>query len=150
MKIFKKDFEIHFSDIDTYHHVTHTAYATFGTNTRVAWMNSIGIPLMGLLNNGYAGVLVKEQTEFFREILMGEHIHVELKLAGASRDYSAWKFIHNIYKENGKLSAIYTVQGVWIDSTSRKITTPPQNLIDKLKDIASDDNFEELANPRRV
>ncbi len=149
MTIFKKSFEVHFSDIDAYQHVTHTSYTTFATNTRIAWMNHIGLPLMTLFNSGYAAVLMKEQTEFFREILMGENISVALKLLGASNDYSAWKFIHDIYKENGKLSAIYTVQGVWIDAISRKITTPPKKLIDQLQTIMSVDEFEELPNPKR-
>lgn len=142
--IFKKVIEVRWSDIDANHHVTHTAYATFATHTRVEWMASMDCGMQKLLEMGFGAVLLKEQTEYYREILLGEQVTVELYFAGESEDYSLWKFVHKLYNSKGKLSALHTVYGAWIDSNLRKISPPPAYLLDRLQGLEKSDNFEKL------
>lgn len=142
--IFKKTIEVRWSDIDANQHVTHTSYATFATHTRVEWMKSIGCSMSDLINLGFSAVLLKEQTEYFREVLLSELVTVELFFAGESRDHSRWKFVHNIYNANGKLSAKHTVYGAWINSVTRRISPPPQHLLDSLVGLEHSDDFENL------
>lgn len=142
--IFSKKVEVRWSDIDANQHVTHTAYATFATHTRVEWMKSIGCSMSYLFDLGFTGVLLKEQTEYFREIFLGEQVTVEVFFAGESLDHSRWKFTHFIYNEKYKLSAKHTVYGVWIDSKTRKIILPPQKLLDYMVNVVKSDDFEIL------
>ena len=142
--IFKKTIEVRWSDIDANSHVTHTSYATFATHTRVEWMKSLGCSMSDLFRLGFSGVLLKEETEYFREIFLSEQVTVELFFAGESTDHSRWKFIHYIYNSNHKLSAKHTVYGVWIDSGTRKIAPPPRELLDCLVDLKKSDDFEVL------
>lgn len=142
MVIFQKTLEVRWSDIDAYQHVTHTSYAQFATHTRVEWMRSIGFSMNHLLSLGYAGVLLKEETEYLREMFLGELVTVELIAAGQSLDYSKWKFLHNIYTSKNKLAAKNIVYGAWINTSTRKISPPPQELIDQIKNLPRCDPFE--------
>ena len=143
--IFKKTIEVRWSDIDANGHVNHTAYGTFATHTRVAWMNSVDCNMTKLLEFGFAAVLLKEQTEYFREIFLGEEATIELFFAGNSSDNSRWKFVHKIYSAKNKLSAINTVYGAWIDTSIRRIAPPPQYIINLVQNLAKTDDFEHIA-----
>jgi len=142
--IFKKTIEVRWSDIDANCHVTHTAYASFGTDTRVEWMNSLGWSVTRLFELGFNGVLLKEETEYHREIVLGEKVVVELLLAGYSIDHARWKFVHNIYKSNHKLAAKHTVYGAWINAATRKIKPPPRALAHQLEKLPKMSGFEIL------
>ncbi len=142
--IFKKTIEVRWSDIDANGHVTHTAYGTFATHTRVAWMASVDCNMKNLLELGFAAVLLKEQTEYFKEIFLGEEVTIELYFAGTTKDNSRWKFVHKIYSATGKLSAINTVYGAWIDTNIRRIAPPPKYLIDRIQNLATTEDFEYL------
>lgn len=144
--IFKKSMEVRWSDIDANQHLTHTAYAVFSTHTRVMWMESIGYSMADLLRSGFSAVFLKEQTEYFCEIYLGEMVHIELHFAGESEDHSHWKFVQKFLNSQGKLSAINTVYGAWIDAKTRKISAPPPVLLDKFCTMSKDDNFENLRN----
>lgn len=139
---FIKEIEVRWSDLDANGHVTHTAYATFATHTRVSWMGQIGFSIEKLLALGLHGVLLKEQVEYYREVFLGEKVTVKIHYAGTSLDHARWKFIHEIYKSNGKLAAVDTVYGAWLDGTSRKMATPPQGFLDALDTVEKTSDFE--------
>ena len=143
--IFKKTIEVRWSDIDANQHVTHTAYASFSTHTRVAWMESADCSMTKLFGLGFSAVLLKEQTEYFREIFLGEVVTIELYFAGSSKDNSRWKFVHKIYSANKKLSAINTVYGAWIDIKTRRIASPPEYLLERIRDLPRTEDFEQLS-----
>lgn len=140
--IFKQEIEVRWSDIDANHHVTHTAYATFATHARIEWMASIGYSMGRCLEAGFGAIVLKEETEYFREIFLGERVGVELFYSGSSVDYAFWKFTHKICKMNNKLSARHIVYGAWINSVTRKIAPPPQDVVNILSKLPHGDNFE--------
>ncbi|MBP9742170.1 MAG: acyl-CoA thioesterase [Burkholderiales bacterium] len=144
--IFKKNIEVRWSDIDANGHLNHTIYGEFCTNTRIAWMESIDYSIKNLLNMGLAAVLLKEQTEYFCEIFLGETVTVELYFAGISPDKSRWKFAHKIFNSKGKLSAINIVYGAWIEIKNRKIAAAPLAVVKKLEDLTKYEGFEMLVN----
>ena len=141
---FKKMIEVRWSDIDAYQHVTHTAYASFATHTRVEWLVSVGCPISELINLNFAGVLVKEQTEFLREVFLGELVTVELYFAGSSENYAKWKFVSKIFNSKEKVAALHSVYGVWLDTTTRRVAPPPGILLEKLKGLTRSEDFEIL------
>lgn len=150
MGIFKQNIEVRWSDIDANQHVTHTAYATFSTHTRVEWMNSVGCSMTRMFELNFGAVILKEETEYFREVLLGEKLTVDLIFAGSSADYAFWKFTHKIYKQNNKLAARHTVYGVWINNTTRKISIPPQEVLDKLVMLPRESDFEVITKSARL
>lgn len=146
MKIFKKKLEVRWSDIDANNHVTHTSYASFATHTRVEWMRSLGYSMSDIIAKGVTAVLLKEETEYYKEVFLGEHVTVELSLLGDSPDYSRWKFLHKIYNSEHKLCASHLVYGAWLDTSTRRITTPPNEFINLIKDLPRDKNYTIITN----
>lgn len=142
---FKKNIEVRWSDIDANQHVTHTAYASFATHTRIEWMSTNGCSMRELLLLGFSAVLMKEQTEYFKEIFLGELVTVELYFAGESEDHTRWKFIHKLFNSKGQLAALYTVYGAWLDTKTRKITPPPEVMLKIILGLARNDEFEVLS-----
>ncbi len=141
MHIFRKELEVRWSDIDANAHVTHTSYAQFATHTRVEWMRSQGYSLGNMIAKGFTAVLLKEETEYYREVFLGEQVTVELIVLGRSADYAKWKFLHNIYNSNNKLAAKHTVHGAWISTTTRKICPPPEDFIHLIEDLPKGEGF---------
>lgn len=139
---FTKEIEVRWSDLDANGHVTHTAYANFATHTRTSWMKEIGFPIQKLIKMGLLGVLTRETTEYYREIFLSEKVTIKVYYGGGSIDGSRWKFIHKIYKADGKLSAVNTVYGAWLNTEIRKITIPPQNFLDSLNTVEKTEDFE--------
>ena len=144
MHIFRKELEVRWSDIDANSHVTHTSYAMFATHTRVEWMRSIGYSMSDLIAKGFTGVLLKEETEYYREIFLGEYVTVELIMLGESEDHSKWKFLHNIYNAKHKLAAKHTVYGAWISMENRKISPPPKEFIQLMENLPKSEDFSIL------
>lgn len=149
MGIFKQNIEVRWSDIDANQHVTHTSYAAFSTHTRIEWMNSMGCSMSRMFELNFGAVILKEETEYFREVFLGEKVAVDLIFAGASADYAFWKFTHKIYKQNNKLAARHTVYGVWINNTTRKICVPPKDVLDKLVTLPRENDFEIITKSAR-
>ncbi|MCC2626124.1 MAG: acyl-CoA thioesterase [Burkholderiales bacterium] len=141
MYIFRKELEVRWSDIDANSHVTHTSYAEFATHTRVEWMRSKGYTMSDLIAKGFTAVLLKEETEYYREVFLGEQVTVELIILGESPDHAKWKFLHNIYNSNYKLAAKHIVYGAWISLANRKICPPPEDFIQLIKDLPKGDDF---------
>ncbi|MCC2644249.1 MAG: hypothetical protein K0R94_27 [Burkholderiales bacterium] len=141
MYIFRKEMEVRWSDIDANSHVTHTSYAQFATHTRTQWMQSIGYAMNDLLNKDLSAVLLKEETEYYREVFLGEQVSVELFMLGHTQDYSRWRFLHNIYNSKHKLSAKHIVYGAWINTQTRKICPPPDDLIRLIDELPKSSDF---------
>jgi acyl-CoA thioester hydrolase len=149
MGIFKQIIEVRWSDIDANHHVTHTAYATFATHARVEWMTSVGCSMARMFELNFGAFILKEETEYFREILLGEKVVVDIAYTGVSNDYAFWKFTHKIYKSNNKLAAKHTVYGAWINNKTRKITPPPKEILDMFVLLQRDADFEIITKSAR-
>lgn len=147
--MFEKEIEVRWSDLDANKHVTHTSYATFATHARVSWMEAMGCSIERLLVLGFNAVLLKEHTEYYREIFLSEKVAIKVIFAGSSADNAHWKFIHEIYKSDGKLAAINTVYGAWMSSKTRKIAIPPKEFLDLIKNVPRTPDFEIIATNNR-
>jgi acyl-CoA thioester hydrolase len=149
MEIFRKSIEVRWSDTDANAHMSHTAYASFATHLRVSWLNNIGFSLSKLISLGYTAMLLKEETEYLRQVYLGDTLELSLLFSGASSDYTRWKFINKFYNHNGKLVAVHTVNGVWVNIAAKKISTPPAEFLQLIQNVPKDENFEDLtADPR--
>jgi len=142
MTTYTKEIEVRWTDLDANKHVTHIAYASFATHSRVSWMEHLGFSMQKLLASGIHAVLQKEQTEYFREVFLGEKIKVKVYYSGRSIDNTRWKFKHEIYKADGKLAAISTVYGAWLNNVTRKITVAPEEFLNILETVVSPSDFE--------
>ena len=129
---YKVSFLTRWSDFDPNNHLRHSAYNDYAAESRVRLFNKLDI----------GPILFQEKTNFLKEIAMGEDITVEVLLQGSSTGGERFKFLHNIYRSDGKLSAQIEIFGAWMDLSKRKLTTPPSIITEVLKQMTKTDKFE--------
>lgn len=144
MKNYSKQFDVIWADLDPNRHMRHTAYNNYAAQVRVDFMDEYGLSLSQMEKLQLGPVLFKEQTQFISEVRMGERITVDLKVAGLSADGERWKMVHHIYKSDGKLSAIITVEGAWIDMAKRKLKPPPPEFAIGFRELPKTEDFQEI------
>lgn len=133
------------ANFDANAHMRHTAYNDYAAEVRSRFFAANGFSLTDFAKHNIGPVLFTENTKFFREILLGENIKVNLIFIAASKNFERFKFKHQIIKENEVISAEIEIYGAWIDLTKRKLTTPPQQMIDIFNKLDKAENFEEIA-----
>ncbi len=144
MKNYSKTFEVIWADMDPNRHMRHTAYNDYAAQVRVAFMADNGLSLEEMEKLQLAPVLFKEETRFLSEVRMGEKIKVDLQISGLSSDGERWQMVHHIYKANGKLSAIISVDGAWIDMAKRKLKAPPEKFAANFNELPKTADFKEI------
>jgi len=142
--IFEVSFPTVWANFDANAHMRHTAYNDYAAEVRSRFFSSQGFSLTEFAKFNIGPILFKEETSFFREIKLGEDIRANLSLIGASEKFERFKFKHQIIKENGVISAEIKIYGAWIDLTKRKLTTPPQEMIEIFNKLDRVKDFETI------
>lgn len=122
MKLFKKRFDIRWSDLDANRHVANSAYMNFMSHTRMAYLISHGFDHSDMEKLRVGPVLFYEHIYYFREVLSGQTIDVTLSLKGLSRDGMFFEFGHDIYGMDGTHHLSAELMGGFIDLDSRTLT----------------------------
>lgn len=136
MGYYTKKAEIRWSDLDPNFHVRHSAYYDFGAFARVCFMVDHGLTPSVMLQHHMGPVLFREECVFKREIHFNDSVEVNVQLVKNTPDMSRWTMVHEIWKADGVLSAVITVDGAWIDTEKRKLTILPEflrNVFDSIK-----------------
>ena len=126
--MYKKQFEIRWSDVDANSHLANSAYTNFMSHARMSFFTDHGFTFSELKKQGIGPVVFYEHTYYFKESFLGESIIVSIEISGLSDDMMFFKFEHNFYNSKGKNLAFCEMQGAWIDLNSRKLTTLPDDL----------------------
>ncbi len=141
---FSVQFKTRWSDFDANIHMRHTAYNDYAAEVRLRFFKEHNITIQDFTKEKTGPILFEENTKFLREIHMGTDISVNLKVIGLSSKGERWKIQHEIFNEEGKLSAIITVYGAWLDLVKRKLTTPPLKFQTIFNEVEKTENFKEI------
>ena len=125
MNGYTKQVEIRWSDIDPNFHLRHSAYYDFGAFVRISFMTENELTPFVMQQQKTGPILFREECVFKKEIHFHDMVEVNMLLTNCTKDMSRWTIIHEIWKNGNTLSAIITVDGAWIDTVHRKLTTPP-------------------------
>lgn len=142
--IFKVSFTTRWADFDANIHMRHTAYNDYAAEVRLRYFKKFGVTIQDFSLEKVGPILFEENTRFLKEIHMGEDISVNLKLLGLSSKGERWKIQHEVFNANGKLSAVITVYGAWLDLVKRKLTVPPAKFQNIFNTVERAENFEEI------
>lgn len=138
--MYSKTYTIRWADLDANIHMRHSAYNDYAAQTRLLFMAENGFGMEWFKEHNVFPVLFREETIFLKEIQGNETIRIDVVLLKMSTDGSRWSIMNHFYKETGILAAKLTVDGAWMDTVTRKLKSPPNNLMhlfDKL--VKSDD-----------
>ena len=137
-------FATKWSDFDPNQHMRHTAYNDYAAEVRVRYFAKNNLTIADFSRLGLGPILFTEETSFRKEVLMGENITVNMKLAGVSKNCERWKIVHEVFNEAGKLASVIKVYGAWIDMKQRKLAIPPKEIEGLFASAQKTDDFEEI------
>ncbi len=140
MSIYYHKFEVRWSDIDANRHLANSSYMHYCAQTRMSFMSKHRMGLKELNRWGIGSAVLHERLSFFKEIYMDQTVYVSLEIDGFSEDGSIYQFLHKFYLEDGTHCATAEAFGVWIDMMLRKSTTPPDDILEVMKEFQSPDH----------
>ena len=127
--MYKKEFEIRWSDVDANAHLANSAYTNFMSHTRMAFFIDYGFSMPAMAEYHIGPVVFYEHMYYFKEAFLGTPITVTLELAGLSEDGMFFRFEHNFYNDKGENLASCEIFGAWIDTNKRKLSELPKPLL---------------------
>lgn len=142
MKVFEKQFEIKWADIDANRHLRHSVYYDYGAHMRVKILEEIGLTMHKMDELNMGPILFREEAKFLKEVGMHDTITLDCKMVKAREDGSRWSFVHEMYKQDGTKSAVISVDGAWMDVIKRKLMVPPKEIMDAFLLISRTEDFE--------
>ena len=116
------------SHLDANMHMRHSAYADFAAQARIEALAELGLDLKTFQRLHIGPILFREETTYLREVNINEQLTVTTALTGSRKDGARWAIRHELFKADGVKAAVINVEGAWIDTLKRKLTTLPEEL----------------------
>ena len=142
--MYKKQFEIRWSDVDANGHLANSAYTNFMSHTRMAFFLEFGYSMPSMKKHNVGPVVFYEHMYYFKEAFLGTPITVTMEVSGISDDGMLFMFEHNFYNHKGENLAYCEMQGAWIDLNARKLTALPKPLLDLAHKFPKSESFKVL------
>ena len=142
--MFLKEFEIRWNDLDANKHLANVSYLAYAGETRMAFLQSMGISYQTLIELGIGPIVFYEHLYYFKEALPGQNIRVSVSLAGMSKGGTFFEFEHNYYDEKGTNLARCEMMGAWMNLKSRKLAELPPTLLSQFQEVNKSVNYKEL------
>lgn len=142
--MYKKDFEIRWSDVDANRHLANSAYVNFMSHTRVAFFEDHDFSLSNLAKFDISPVIFYEHIYYFKEAFLGMPIIVSLEVTGLSEDGMLFKMEHNFYNPKGENLAHCEILGAWINLKTRELTGLPEHLLSEMYALPKGAGFKIL------
>jgi len=139
--MYEKTLYAGWGDMDFNSHMKNTAYLDKTADVRQMFLMENGFPIEDFLRLGIGPVVKKDEIEYFREIHLQEKIRVTYALAGHAADGSRFLLRHEIFRQDGELSARVTSAGGWLSLTERKLIAPPPSLFSAMNLLERTDDF---------
>ena len=142
MTSFTKQISLRWSDLDPNFHVRHSAYYDFGAQHRIEILESLGLTMKVLQQQHFGPILFREECVFRKEIKLADKITMQTKVSQMRPDASRWSIVHEFINEEGKLCAVITVDGAWMDTKLRKIADPtPEIAVEAISRFPKSESF---------
>jgi acyl-CoA thioester hydrolase len=140
---FIKTIDVRWADLDPNYHVRHSVYYDYGAYCRICFFNENGITSPFLAEHQIGPILFREECIFRKELRLGDTVTIDLQLLKAKSDYSRWSIQH-VIRRNNDFAATLTLDGAWIDTIKRKLTTPPGLALETFEKMPRMEKFEWL------
>lgn len=128
--------------MDPNRHMRHSVYNDYAAQTRVALFSESGLSMDEISKMGLGPILFREEVRFLREVKISEIITVFCYIKQMRKDGSRWTFSHPMFKNNEIPIAEITVDGAWLNLETRKLGTPPEDLLQVINNFPRADDFQ--------
>lgn len=142
--MFLKEFEIRWNDLDANRHLANTSYLSYASETRMAFLQKIGMSHNYLNKFAIGPIVFNEHLFYFKEVLPDDVIRVSFELAAMSKEGTFFEFEHNYYNKEGENVARCEMMGGWMNLKTRKLTGLPEDMLNEFKSSYKTDSFKEI------
>lgn len=142
--MYKKQFEIRWSDVDANGHLANSAYTNFMSHARMAFFSEQGFSMPEIMKHGISPVVFYEHMYYFKESFLGTPITVSIEVSGLSEDGMFFRFEHNFYNHKGENLAHCEMLGAWINLKTRALTGLPASLLELAETFPKSESFKVL------
>ena len=142
MDVFERVLQVRWSDLDPNFHLRHSVYYDWGAFCRVEFLNAYGLTPELMQQLHFGPILFREECIFRREIRLGDEVKINLRLIKGKKDYSRWSIQHEIIKNGDVLCAQLTVDGAWLNTSLRKLASPPGKVHEVFDSMPKSESFE--------
>jgi acyl-CoA thioester hydrolase len=127
--IYTKPISIRWADLDANFHMRHSVYYDFGAQQRIEILEWLGLTMSVMKEQQFGPVLFREECLFRREIRLHDEVLISAKMTRLTEDASRWTIQHEFLSPAGKLMALLTVEGAWMDTKMRKLASPTPDIV---------------------
>lgn len=144
MTEYSKPIEIRWSDLDPNFHLRHSVYYDYGAYCRISFLEEFGLTNSIMQELCVGPILFREEGVFRKEVRLGDPLRIDLQLVKSKADFSRWTIRHQLIKNVDILAATITVDGAWINTTARKLATPPREVLEVFEMMPKADEWHGL------
>jgi acyl-CoA thioester hydrolase len=123
-------------------HMRNTAYLDTAGDVRMMFFESRGFSMREFERLRLGPVVTRDELDYRREFRLLEQMDVTLELAGISDDGSRFRLRNVFVRPDGKVAAIVTTEGGWFSLESRRLTVPPEPLLEAIRSLCRTDDFQ--------
>lgn len=130
---YTQTYTVRWADLDANGHMKNTAYIEYAVQSRFAFFAEQGFPATEFSKQHFGPVVFREEVIYYKEMRMLEPLIVTFQVDELNEDGSRFTLHNTLYKENEVKAAEVISKGAWLDTNTRKLTTPPQKLLEVLR-----------------
>ncbi len=132
------------ADMDFNAHMKNTAYLDKAVDVRMMFFSENGFPMAEFVKRRFGPVVMKDEVEYYKEVVLLESITVTFAIAGMSEDGSRFMMRNEFSRMDGKRCTSITSGGGWLDLSARKLIAPPEALLAALNSLSRTADFQLL------
>lgn len=141
---FERTFLVGWGECDYNAHMGNTAFLDKAADTRMLYFTAHGFAMADFVRLRIGPVVMKDEVEYYREILMLETVRVTHLQAGLAEDCSRFRARNEFWRADGQLAARVTSTGGWMDLDRRKLVVPPREMQEVLRAVQRATDFQVL------
>lgn len=140
MQAYESPVVLRWSDMDPNFHIRHSVYYDLGAQQRTQYLIEHGLSPAVMGKYKFGPILFREEAVFKKEIHFGDTLTINVAVVSIRKDYSRWTMRHQILRGEDVCAEI-TVDGAWIDTEKRKLTSPPEFAINVFEKMPRTEDF---------
>ncbi|MDE2364281.1 MAG: thioesterase family protein [Hyphomicrobiales bacterium] len=143
-QIFEHHTDVGWFDLDANRHMKNTAYMEKAVDCRLRFFNASGVSPDVFAKWKVAFVVVRDETTYSRELFLGDKMRVQILCGGVNEKRSRFLIVNRILTPGGE--QVYEIRSmvVWLNTETRKSTTPPPDLSALIENMARTEDYRSL------
>lgn len=142
--MFEKILFAGWGDMDFNAHMRNTAFLDKSGDVRMMFFAEHGFPMDEFVKRRLGPVIMRDELEYFKEVHLLAPLRVTMLLAGLAPDGSRFLIRNEFWREDGKQAARVTSAGGWMDLAARKLTVPPDALLNAIRALPKTEDYKDL------